>query len=206
MEVIENIESTLRKTGIDVLGDVPWGTHFCLFYESKADLIEILVPYLKAGLENNEFCMWVTSKPLNAKEAENKIRKSIPNFDEYLEKGQIEILPYNKWYLVEDKFDWQRVKQGWIDKLSRALTMGYAGIRIAANLTWIEGGLWKNFADYEHQVNESIGRYRIIALCCYYLGKCGPSEIIDVVNNHQLALIRQKGEWTLTKNAERKRS
>jgi len=51
---------SVRKIGIDVLDDVPWGTHLCQFYHTKEDLIEILVPYFKAGLENNEFCMWVT--------------------------------------------------------------------------------------------------------------------------------------------------
>lgn len=25
----------MRKSGIDVVGDMPWGTHFCLFYEPK---------------------------------------------------------------------------------------------------------------------------------------------------------------------------
>jgi len=45
---------TNRKTGIDVIGDVPWGTHLCQFYQDKRDLIDILVPYFKAGLENNE--------------------------------------------------------------------------------------------------------------------------------------------------------
>jgi hypothetical protein len=25
----------LRKTGVDVVGDIPWGTHFCLFYDTK---------------------------------------------------------------------------------------------------------------------------------------------------------------------------
>lgn len=32
----------------------------------KADLINTLVPYFKADLENNEFCMWVTSEPLES--------------------------------------------------------------------------------------------------------------------------------------------
>ena len=81
-----------RKTGIDIIGDVPWGTHFCQFYQTKEDLIDILVPYFKAGLENNEFCMWVTSEPLNKKEAEEVMRKAVPNFDQYLERGQIEII------------------------------------------------------------------------------------------------------------------
>jgi hypothetical protein len=30
----------MRKTGVDVVGDIPWGSHFCLFYETRADLIE----------------------------------------------------------------------------------------------------------------------------------------------------------------------
>ncbi len=46
-----------RKTAIGVVGNVPWGTHFCQFYKTKEDLIDILVPYFKAGLENNEFCI-----------------------------------------------------------------------------------------------------------------------------------------------------
>ena len=25
----------LRKTNISVVGDIPWGTHFCHFYETK---------------------------------------------------------------------------------------------------------------------------------------------------------------------------
>jgi hypothetical protein len=54
----------LRESGIDTIGDVPWGTHICQFYQTKKDLADTLVPFFKAGLENNELCLWVTSKPL----------------------------------------------------------------------------------------------------------------------------------------------
>lgn len=59
-----------RRSGIDLVGDIPWGMHFCQFYETKGDLIDILVPYFKAGLESNEFCMWVTADPLDVEEAQ----------------------------------------------------------------------------------------------------------------------------------------
>src|SRR5262245_62444661 len=32
----------MRKTGIGVVGDMPWGTHFCHFYETKEDLLDTL--------------------------------------------------------------------------------------------------------------------------------------------------------------------
>ena len=35
----------LRKTGIDVVGHMPWGTHFCLFYETREDVLETLASF-----------------------------------------------------------------------------------------------------------------------------------------------------------------
>ena len=73
----------LRKSGIDIIGDVPWGTHFCQFYQTKRDLMDILVPYFKAGLENHEFCIWITSQPLDVEEAKEALRRAVPDIDVY---------------------------------------------------------------------------------------------------------------------------
>src|SRR4030042_2264574 len=97
------MNKALTKTGVDIIGEVPWGTHLCLFYETRQDLFEILVPYFKAGLENNEFCIWIVSEPLNVGEAIEAMRRAIPKFNQYLEKGQIEVLPPAVWYLKEEK-------------------------------------------------------------------------------------------------------
>lgn len=51
------------------MGAMPWGTHFCHFYETKDDLLDTLVPYFKAGLDDGEFCVWVVSEPLTEAEA-----------------------------------------------------------------------------------------------------------------------------------------
>src|SRR5215471_3557324 len=82
----------LRRTGISAIGDIPWGTHLCQFYQDKQDLIDILVPYFKAGLEKNEFCMWVTSEPLGSAEAKAALAANLENLETYLAKGQPEIL------------------------------------------------------------------------------------------------------------------
>jgi len=31
----------LRDTGLKAVGEVPWGSHFCIFYETKQDLLEL---------------------------------------------------------------------------------------------------------------------------------------------------------------------
>jgi len=195
------VEDELRNSGIDVLGAVPWGTHFCQFYKSKQDLIDTLVPYFKAGLETNEFCMWVTSEPLMVAEAREAISGAVRDFDKYLRQGQIEIIPYNEWYLLGGTFDDDRVLAGWISKLEQALDRGYDGLRLTGNTFWLERNHWQAFTEYEAKVNDVIGKYRMMAACTYSLDKCDATAVIDVVQNHQFALVKQEGKWDIIESA-----
>jgi MEDS: MEthanogen/methylotroph, DcmR Sensory domain len=103
----------LRKTGIGAVGDVPWGTHFFFFYETGADLIETLVPYFKAGLENNEWCIWVVSEPLSPVEVEDSLRQGIGDADRYFDNRSIEIVGGREWYMSGNDLNLKRVIQGW---------------------------------------------------------------------------------------------
>jgi hypothetical protein len=109
----------LRRTGINAIGDVSWGTHLCQFYQDKQDLIDILVPYFKAGLENHEFCIWVTAEPLGPMEAKAALAASIENLETYIDNGQLEILD-SEWYSSGGEFESGRVLQSWIDRLEAA--------------------------------------------------------------------------------------
>jgi PAS domain S-box-containing protein len=200
------MESRTRKSGINILGDVAWGTHFCQFYQNKKDLLDILVPYFKAGLESNEFCMWICSEPLGVGEATQAIKKAVPNFGARLNKGQIEILSHAEWYLRRGMFSSKRVLTGWIDKLNAALAAGFYGLRLSGNTFWLEKKDWRRFTDYEEEVNRVISQYPMIALCTYSLDRCGIQEVIDVINNHQLTLIRRSGKWTVIESSGFKRA
>ncbi len=85
------MEVKIRKTAIDLVGDVPWGIHFCQFYKTKKDLIDILVPYFKAGLENNEFCMPFTSEALSPEEAKETLEKQVREPDDHIAKVRMKI-------------------------------------------------------------------------------------------------------------------
>lgn len=187
--------TNLRNTGIKIVGQMPWGTHLCQFYQTKRDLLEILIPYFKAGLKNNEFCMWVTSEPLSAKEAKDALKKGVKSLDRLLKKGQIEILDYSQWYKKGGRFNANKVLAGWIEKERHALRRGFSGLRLTGNTFWLEKKDWKNFTEYEAKVNNTIGGHRMLALCTYSLDKCNAAQVIDVVNNHQFALIKREGKW-----------
>ncbi len=196
----------LRKTSIDVVGNIPWGTHFCQFYQTKEDLIDILVPYFKAGLEDNEFCMWITAEPLNAAEAHKALQKKVRNLDDYIKKGQIEILEHTQWYTKSENIDPEAIIQDCINKAEYALKKGFDGLRITGNSVLLERKEKEKFSSYEERANILIANYRMLALCSYSLDNCSPSEIIDVVSNHKFALIKQDNEWKIIQSSEHKKT
>lgn len=197
--------SGFRDSGIELIGPVPWGTHFCQFYDSKEDLTDILAPYFRAGLKGGEYCMWVTSAPVTPEAARRAMSAIMPDFDRFLGAGQMEILSHGDWYLKGGTFDLDRVLNGWLEKLADALKAGYTGLRVTGNTAWLERSDWHAFTEYEAAIDEVIGKHNMMALCTYELGLCGASEIIDVVRNHQWALIKRDGQWQILEDAERKR-
>ena len=120
----------MRDTGIELIGTVPWGTHFCQFYQDAQDLLEVLVPYFAAGLARNDCCLWVTSAPLGAVEARAALTAVIGHLEAYLDAGQLAILEYGQCYLSDGQFEADRVLHGWLDKLADAQRRGYAGLRL----------------------------------------------------------------------------
>jgi MEDS: MEthanogen/methylotroph, DcmR Sensory domain len=229
------LAAALRRTGISVVGDVPWGTHFCQFYETKEDLLSTLVPYFKAGLEDGEFCVWVVSEPVSEDEARGALQRVVPDLDRYLSGGTIEMFPAREWYLERGKFELQRVTNAWNDKLLRALARGYPGMRVSGspasvlerfrgvalsaltdewierllalrNMAWLEEKDWKDFCEYEAQLNNLITGQPMAMLCPYPFMPSGATELLDVARNHQFAIAKRQGTWEVTETPQLKRA
>jgi C4-dicarboxylate-specific signal transduction histidine kinase len=196
----------MRKTGVDVVGDMPWGTHFCLFYETRADLLETLVPYCKAGLENQEFCLWVVAEPLTGEDARHALKRAVPDLDQHLADHSIEIVAARNWYLQDGTFDLNKVISGWNEKLARASARGYAGVRVTGDTAWLEKKDWKDFCEYEESLNQAIAGQRLAVLCTYPLAACGAAEILDVVRTHQFAVTKRRGSWDVIETAGHKQA
>ncbi len=195
------------NSGIEAVGTVPWGTHFCQFYETADDLADTLVPFFKAGLDNGERCMWVTARPLRAADAVDALRNAVPDLDRRLARGQIEVIDHDRWYLTrQGKTGADAVIAGWMRRKDEALAEGYEGFRLTGNTYFLEADDWDDFAEYERKVNACFCGERVIALCSYCSLKCDAGGAMDVVRNHEFALARRRGAWTMIESASVKRA
>ncbi len=181
-----------RNSGISVLGEIGWGTHICHFYQTKDDLLEVLIPYFKAGLENNEYCIWVTSE-FPKEEAQKLIKKRLTH--------NIEVISYEEWYNTDDT---QQLIDSWAEKLNQSLAEGYDGLRVTGDAARLDN--LKNFINYEEEIHRTIDDKVMIALCSYPFDRLKTSEIADLTSRHHYTLVVREGEWELIENFEHKKA
>src|SRR2546429_1890855 len=101
--------TALRNTGIESVGEMPWGTHFCHFYETRDDLLQTLLPFFKAGLERGEFCAWVVSEPLTETGVWHPLGEAGPGLSRYVSAHSIEVLDAPELYPARRETDPPRI-------------------------------------------------------------------------------------------------
>jgi signal transduction histidine kinase len=204
---VPRAKAELQKSGIDAIGDmVVWRAHFCLFYETKEDLLDALTSYCKSGLENKEYCLWVVTEPLTIEEARVALKRAVRDSDGYLADSSVEIVSANDFFLQGGTFDRARVAEAMLAKLAGISARGYAGVRLTGDTSWVTKKDWTPFCELEDSINEVIGSQRLAVLCTYSLAICGANEILDAVRSHQFALARREGSWIVIETAAVKRA
>ena len=194
----------LRKTGVSIIGDIPWGAHFCCFYDTSEDLLDILIPYFKTGLENNEFCLWVISNSelLTVPEAMSALRSAVPDLDRYLANRSLEIVGHDEWFVPEGIFNLHQVAQRFKEKAHQALATGHVGMRVNGSPAWLEPNNSKELREFEEEVDQLFSNLPILASCTYPLPAMGGDQVFDTVQTHQFAIARRQGEWEVIESPE----
>lgn len=182
--------------GIPGIEKADWGEHICVFFYTKDDLLKLTVPYIKAGLEDNEYCMWITGDPITDNDAFRALEEVLPDAHQYLVKKQLEILPHSQWYLSSGIFDPAIVLRGWVSKAKHAQAKGFAGLRITGNPFWLRSEQdWEQFRRYEQAVTQNITNEQVLALCTYPIEICQTKNLIQVLSSHRSTLIGYDEYW-----------
>jgi DNA-binding CsgD family transcriptional regulator len=197
----------LRDTGLEAVGEVAWGSHFCVFYETKKDLLEIVVPFFKAGLKANEFCLWIVanSEWLTINEAKAVLHESVPDIDRLLKNGNIEIVPYYKWFLTGRAVNVHKAITRFRQKVGEAAKKGFSGTRLTGSPAWMRNNLRaRSFREFEQIFDCQLTREPMIAACTFPLRLSGAEDILNAARTHQFAVTVRKGAWKRVEIADMK--
>lgn len=181
------------------------GNHYSHFYEGPDDLAEAVVPFIASGVRNNEQCLWVTAEPFGLDDATAALGALVPDLEWRMAQGQVEIVAHDQWYTSGGSFNVRSVIDGWLERERIALARGYSGLRITGNTFWLDTPeQFADFAAYEAALHDTIKSHRITCLCSYCLSKVSGKDLLNVVRNHDFAVVRSNGQWDIIESASLK--
>jgi DNA-binding CsgD family transcriptional regulator len=192
-----------RNSGIRVMPKVQWGTHLCVLYDSKEDLLDTGVGWFEAGLADNELCLWIVSDPITEDDALQALHEGIAGFEKYHRKGQFQFRDTHRWCDL-DRLGLQKVIGQFHDNMKEALEKGYSGLRVNGNTFWSGSNRWQEFQEFELALNQSLAGEKIVLLCTYPLRTASALEVLDVVEAHHSAIIRRNKDWEFLETPELK--
>jgi two-component sensor histidine kinase len=175
-------------SGLQSVPHLQWGSHLAHFFGSGNELRDVLVPYFKAGLENNEQCLWVTGRAFDAEQARSALRAAVPDLDKRERDKQIEIADGHEWYATGEKLRPHDLLAGLLRREQDALGLGYAGLRTNGNCAWVLQDQWADFLDYETLVQKAVRGRRMICLCSYCMDQVRDGSHLEVMERHDLTV------------------
>ena len=183
--------------------DMPWGSHVCQFYDRKDDLVGMLVPYFRQGLERNEACVWLVGD-LTVEEARTALAAAVPDLDRFMASGQMQIRHYTEFYTDANGSvrPADQLSNDFAAMGSTVRAKGFEGLRASGSVSWVNDaeGMAK-FMDYESKVNLAIQNSRIMAVCTYPAQAATMCQCRELIHNHGKIFVK-RGEWVHDKSKD----
>ncbi|MBD3245559.1 MAG: hypothetical protein GF333_00930 [Candidatus Omnitrophica bacterium] len=187
------MESKYPIYGIDAFRNLSWGSHICHFYHSTDELLEIVLPFLEAGLEQNQFCVWVIPETLSPLKAQELLAREIPGVEEFLKKRALAILQEEEVYSVRGPDRAQKIIELWLQRFNDGLRRGFTGMRVAGHCPY--NAPLESIRRYEREVDRVIGKYKIIAVCAYAVERFSVAQAIEAGCLHEKSFMKKRGDW-----------
>lgn len=180
---------------VDSICKAHFGAHYCLFYRSKNGLVDFLTQYFKQGIDNGEYCMWVTPDIETENMAQKKLSSLAADTGSPIYREKLKFVGTDDWYLRDGHFDTERICQCWEESLNNPDIQCCKGLRATGDLGWYDEKIWQSLMHYEARLNDIIPHNRFIAICTYPIDNLSPIQISEILKRHQLAIAEDKGNW-----------
>lgn len=166
------------------------GDHVCMIYENAAEQMAALVPFIQAGLEQNDLCVYIVDGEDCREVAEALEAGGIAVAREGA-AGRLLLLTQREVYLKHGRFDPETVIAFLEEKTKEAVAAGFRGLRITGEMSWAQGeeSGCERLIEYEARLNCFFPGQRVVAICQYHRRRFPAEAIRDVLRTHPVAVL-----------------
>jgi MEDS: MEthanogen/methylotroph, DcmR Sensory domain len=166
------------------------GDHVCGLYFGVRERDEVLLPFLRAGLDAGDKCICVVDSTSPAHVLAHLGAK--PDIDYYVECEQLQVDRAEDSYLRGDRFATSDMLD-YLESFVRTATNdeGYAFVRVTGEATWVlrDPPGAEQLIAYESELNRFTPKYPQAVFCLYDLERFGGGMLVDLLKTHPKLLL-----------------
>lgn len=197
----------MRKSIVEdprLFSNSPQSPRISAIYKDIEELTELLVTYFKEGIEEGEYCLWISPDKLTADVAKSKLRKAGVDVEGCLASSQLEILQANP-FPKKPTFLASAVKELAENGYRKAFSGEFSGFR--TNFDFKEAGdLLKPCLEMCEKTLETIAfenEKSLTLLCTLPLEELSGEVLLEIMEENDV-FAKRKGKWKLLRNLEGK--
>lgn len=164
--------------------------HVCAFFHSKEEEYQVLMPFIKEGLDCGDRAFHVVD-PKHRPDHLRRLEQEGIDVAKAEAEGRLEVRRWQEAYIKDDHFDQYRM----IDTIKEALDPAKKKpgklTRLVANMEWALEDLpgVHDIVEYETRLNHVLPQYHDPVICTYDLSRFDGSVVIDIMRTHPMVII-----------------
>lgn len=159
--------------------------HICGFFDSREQQYEVILPYIKEGLDNNEKVINILEEDRHMEHCGCLSSHGI-SLATKLGTGQLEVLGSDKTYYEGGSFAARKMYDMLEDALISASIAGYDSVRACGDMVWALKNLpgTDELLEYEASLNLLTPKYSCSLICMYDVNSFSASALKDILATH----------------------
>ena len=162
--------------------------HVCAFFNSDEEAYRVLMPFITDGFACGDKAIHVIH-PDRRDDHLQRLTAAGINTAAAQRRGQLEIRNNTDTYLVDGRFDQDRMLASFEQLASGNAPGGFPLSRIVCHMDWAGRAHTEDLVEFEARVNDVWRRHDDAVICAYDLAKFGGDTIIDIMRTHPMVII-----------------
>jgi hypothetical protein len=164
--------------------------HVCAFFDSRDEQYDVLLPYLKEGIERGDQVVTIFDSSCHTEHVE-RLESAGVAVPDARQREQLKILASEETYLKDGVFVVERMHKMLEEVLVSAKSTPYPHVRTVGDMEWALqncDGI-EDLIVYEARVNEMAPHHDCTLLCAYDINRFSGRVVADVLATHSHVVL-----------------
>jgi len=176
------------------------GDHVCFAYESHAEQMQAVVPWIEAGLRRGERCRYFADDN-TVSEVSRELEKAGVNVKRECDRGALEFATKHESYLRSGCFEPGEMIDLLQQDIDDSIKAGFSRYRVSGEMTWclgLEPGC-DRVLEYESLLDGFFQKSSALGLCQFSRNRFSSSLLSELAAEHHLGLNKSNNgaRWNL---------